>query len=135
LIFTIPVEFIGEVGCPTLTVELPLIKFCNTYSIINNQITFETNLIRTPQKLIITYHSDVSNSCIIHQPKIETSIVKNAPVRTISLKKNNEEIAISITNLSEQWNYKSWPKPWLSNNESIVYRYYWDYEAVKNMQS
>ena len=135
MIFTIPVKFNGEVDCPALTVELPLIKFCNTYSIINNQITFETNLIRTPQKLIITYHSSVSNSCIIHQPKIETSLVKNAPVRTISLKKNNEEIAISIPNLSEQWNYKSWPNPWLSNNESIVYRYYWDFEAVRNMQS
>ena len=135
MIFTIPVSIIGEQLDSYLTVEIPSCGFKKTYPVTDLDLVFEAQTSRKPQKLILTYKSTAENHCVIKQPQIVTELIKNVPVRTISLKKNQIEIAQPIDNLSEQWQYRSWSDPWLSNGDTIVYRYYWDYEAVRYMQS
>lgn len=135
MIFTIPLSIIGEQRDSYLTVEISSCCFKKTYPVTDSALVFEAKTSRKPQKLILTYSSAVENNCVIKQPQIVTKLIKNAPVRTISLKKNQIEIGLPIDNLSEQWRYRSWSNPWLSNGDTVVYRYYWDYEAVRYMQS
>ena len=135
MIFSIPLELIGTASNSRVTIAMPLYGFKNTYPIDNKLITFEFDISPKPQKLILTFHTDDNSKCIVMQPAIDSALHKNVPVRTISLKKNNTEISVPIENLREEWNYRSWSNPWLTNNESITYRYYWDYNAVANMQS
>jgi hypothetical protein len=135
MIFTIPLSIIGQQHDSYLAVEIPSCDFKKTYPMAGSKLEFEANTSRKPQKLILTYYSDVENNCVIEQPQITTQLIKNVPVRTISLKKNNIEISGQIDNLCEQWRYRSWSNPWLSNGDTVVYRYYWDFEAVRYMQS
>lgn len=143
--FSIPITVVhyepGSSQNVKLTIEFPKYNFSVTKELVVSTVDSSTDAVHTPstyiefntftskdpQKMIITCElADEWTNCIIFTPAIK-NIKDIAPVvQTISLKKNNIEIATDIEDLHPAYNFKSWVNVWMKNKDTLVYRYFCD---------
>ena len=124
-----------------LTIELPKYNFSVTKELSVSAISsatdaihipaayveFDTFTSKDPQKMVITCElCDEWTTCIIFRPIIRNIKDIEPVVQTISLKKNNIEIATNIDNLHPAYNFKNWVNVWMKNKDTVVYRYFCD---------
>ena len=143
--FSIPVTVVhynpGSLQTVKLTIEFPKYNFSITKELAvdavdsttdaihvpSAHIEFDTFTSKDPQKMIITCElADEWATCIVFRPIIKNIKDIEPVVQTISLKKNNTEIATDIDNLHPSFNFKNWVNVWMKNKETVVYRYFCD---------
>jgi hypothetical protein len=143
--FAIPITVVhyepGSTQDVTLRIELPKYNFSvtKTVSIVSvaadtelvhqpaGYVEFETFTSKDPQRMIITCTGlEEWATCIVFRPIIKNLHDVEPVVQTISLKKDNVEIATPIANLHPAYNFKNWVNVWLKHNESVAIRYFCD---------